>query len=170
MRSRLSTRVACLLHCAAASGFTLSSSGTFRSSTVHARSATTLRANEFDVWWEQRRARNTLHSGKKAHVAASLETLPLNRDSVVLVVSQFVQSDYCRACCNRLNVDGTDYGQIEGMFEYVQIAEPKLVLKVKRTFGERNTALLDRLTRYLRARIPAIKEIHAMHREGRDIY
>ena len=46
----------------------------------------------------------------------------------------------------------------------------KLVLQLKKAFNERNTALLDRLARYLRARIPEVRSIHALHRDGEDIF
>ena len=52
----------------------------------------------------------------------------------------------------------------------MQLGEAKLVLRLKRVFDERNTHLLERLALYLRAKIPQIKQVHALHRDGMDIY
>lgn len=56
------------------------------------------------------------------------------------------------------------------MFESVRLVNAKLVLKLKPVMDERNTNVLDRLSRYIRVRIPQIAEIHALHRDGMDIY
>ena len=135
----------------------------------HPRAAA-LRANQFDSWWEERRALNTLHNARKQVPASDAPTLERNVESVALVLTEFVRSDYARQCFNHCNAQPTDYGQLEGMFQMVRLADKKLVVKLRRAFDERNDALLDRLTRYLRARIPEIGEIHAIHREGQDIY
>jgi hypothetical protein len=126
-------------------------------------------ANEFDIWWEERRARNRK---QEPTPSPTLEALQLDRDSVALVLTEFVRSDYARQTCNNCNVmDVMDYGQIDGMFESVRLVNTKIEVKLKRTFGERNEALLDRLAMYLRARIPQPRlQIHAMHRDGEDIY
>ena len=143
------------------------------------RAIAVLQANEFDVWWEQRRKRGTggKHVGAAAAAAAATasstapDQLQLSVEKVSLVLSEFVRSTYARQCFNNVQAPGTDYGTIEGMFEYVRLAEGgTLVLKLKRSFNERNEALLDRLSRYLRERIPQVKAIHAQHRDGMDIY
>ena len=96
--------------------------------------------------------------------------LEFNRESVALVLTEFVRSDYARQHFNRISADGTDYGQVGGMFEQVELVDSKLlVVKLKRAFNERNEAILDRLSRYFRVRIPRIKQIHAKHRDGIDI-
>ena len=38
-------------------------------------------------------------------------------DMLAVVLSEFVQSDYARECCNYCNIMPLDYGQVEGMFE-----------------------------------------------------
>ena len=123
--------------------------------------AGTARANEFDQWWAARRAQS---------IEPALDALELNVDSVTLVFKEFVQSDYARQVCNKFNVQPTDYGQIQGMFASVQLVDAKLVVRLRSTFDERNTALLDRLSRYLRVRIPQIKALQALHGDGLDIY
>ena len=129
------------------------------------------RANEYDVWWQQRRERSIIHNPNQARVPSEAPgTLELNVDNVALVLSEFVRSDYARSVFNNARVDGTDYGRIGGMFESVRLANTTLVVKLKRVFEERNTALLERVSRYLRARIPTLKGFHAVHREGVDIF
>jgi hypothetical protein len=127
--------------------------------------------SDFDLWWEQRRARNTLHNGQlEARPTAQDGPLPFDVESVGLVLSAFVRSEYARQVCNVRNLEPTEHGRVDGMFEKVQLGEAKLVLRLKRVFGERNTHLLERLALYLRAKIPQIKQVHALHRDGMDIY
>ena len=61
--------------------------------------------NEFDVWWAERRVRQT-------HV---LDTLPLDVPSLTLVLQEFVGSNYASQVCGRCNLQPTDYGVISGM-------------------------------------------------------
>ena len=126
------------------------------------------RANEFDVWWANRRSQNIMQQVPAR--APALDTLQLDVNSVTIVFKEFVQSDYARQLCNRYNVQPTDYGQIQGMFDSVQLVDTKLVVRLSPTFDERNTALLDRLSRYLRVRIPQLNTLQALHRDGLDIY
>jgi len=81
-----------------------------------------------------------------------------------LVLTEFVLSDYARSLCSYCNVQPTDYGQIDGMFESVRLSERKIIVQVKRPFMQRSTPLLDRLALYLGARIP---ELVAMQTEER---
>ena len=133
-----------------------------------------LRANEFDIWWEVRRKSNIVHDGKRAAdtpAADAPAALQMGRESVTLVLNEFVKSDYARQVCNHRNVEPTDYGEIAGMFETVRLVDSSRVkVKLKRIFEERNEALLDRVSRYIKVRIPQIKEIHAVHRDGVDVY
>jgi len=73
---------------------------------------------------------------------------------LAVVLSEFVQSDYARECCNYCNIMPLDYGQVEGMFESLQRIDTKLVVKLKRNFEQRNVQLLDKLAKHLRARMP----------------
>jgi len=143
-----------------------------RTLSQRARSFPAVQANAFDDWWEERKTRNTLRNREQKVQAPSSapEPLQLDRDSVALVLTEFVRSDYALQLCNRANVDGTDYGQISGMFESVRLVNTKIVVKLKQAFGERTESLLDRLAKYFRMRIPHVVEIHAEHREGVDIY
>jgi len=182
------------------------------------------RANEFDFWWEERRARhaavgNEVWAAAKANAAAfntasaegraalraarakaaseqaaraatAPNTLQLDEDfwwsgamlsdevsrwsppsssSVALVLTEFVRSDYARQVFNYCRVAGTDYGQIRGMFESVRLVGTKLELKPKQACANVE-GLFDRLAKYLRARIPQIKEIHEMTRDGSNIH
>ena len=99
------------------------------------------------------------------------QALELSLDNVAQVLSEFVRSDYARQCFNHVNAQPTDYGQIDGMFESVELLNTRLNIKLRQSFGERNNALLERISLYLRARIPRPRlEIHALHRDGMDIW
>ena len=139
------------------------------------RRATTIQANEFDNWWRDRRARSVINNNQP--VAAAPETVALDRDGLVLVFNEFVRSDFARQLCNHCNVEGTAYGQIggrdhPGMFEEIRLIDgtANLRIKVKKAFDQSNEVLLDRLTKYLRGRIPQIKAIHVPTRDGENIY
>ena len=136
------------------------------------RSPLLLRANVFDAWWEERRAQGTPHARHQSPTPSILpEPLQLDRENLIEVLYEFVRSDYAKQKCNHFNIQPvTDWGQIGGMFVMVKISGCNINLRLKGAFNERNEALLDRLARYLRARIPEIVELHAVHREGRDIY
>eukprot|EP00320_Phaeocystis_rex_P020252 CAMPEP_0119096758 /NCGR_PEP_ID=MMETSP1178-20130426/173826_1 /TAXON_ID=33656 /ORGANISM="unid sp, Strain CCMP2000" /LENGTH=162 /DNA_ID=CAMNT_0007080659 /DNA_START=14 /DNA_END=502 /DNA_ORIENTATION=+ len=110
------------------------------------------RANEFDLWWAAR--------GRMQRADAP-GALPLNTDSVALVLTEFVNSEFARRLFKPgydLNAQMDD-GQIGAMFESVKLTEATLVVKLKRAYGERNEVLLERLCRYLRVRIPQLAEI-----------
>ena len=151
-----------------ASAFCPSASGTL--SYPRVRSPPAIRANEFDDWWAARRARNTVGQQVRPQAEAS-EALELERENVALVLTEFVRSDYARQVCNHHNLSPTDFGQLSGMFEYVKLAGRSTIeLKLKKIIDETNEGVLDRVTKYLRERIPSIVEIHAIHRDGRNIY
>ena len=52
-----------------------------------------------------------------------------------------------------------DEGQIGAIFQSVQLADATLVVKLKRSYGQGNEILMERLSRYLRVRIPQLGEI-----------
>ena len=127
-------------------------------------------ANEFDVWWLERRARHTVsQSGQAPKAPPPGDTLQLNVESVRLVLNEFVRSNYCREICNHHRVEPTDYGQIAGIFESVRLVDDKLVVKLKHVFNG-NPAMLDRLGKYARGRIPSIVRLEAITRDGRASY
>jgi len=157
-----------LLHLAAsASAFSPSVSGTL--SYPRVRSPPAIRANEFDDWWAARRRSNIV--GEQQQPQAASEALEMDRQNVAIVLTDFVRSDYAKTVCNHHNLSPTDFGQLSGMFEYVKLASSStLELKLKRAIDETNEGVLDRVSKYLKERIPAIVEIHAVHRDGRNIY
>ena len=151
-------------------------------------------ASVYDTWWENRQAANLVgRDGKRGPPANPPPGLPLDEDffwrsdftvrgepvgpsgsSIRQALQEFVESAYARTLCNRFNVSPTDYGQIDGMFQTVTLSDARLKLRLKQAFNERNEALMDRLSRYLRVRVPDLREIQAVHgapgREGLDIY
>jgi hypothetical protein len=130
-----------------------------------------IRAGVYDVWYAERRARNRVYQGGQARVPAKVpDPLELDVDSVTLVLMEFVRSDYAYQKFDLHRVQGTDYGEIFGMFDSMRLDAARLVVRLKPVFDERNTALLDRLAMYLCARIPQLVELHAIHRDGLDIY
>ena len=157
-----------LLHLAAsASAFSPSVTGTL--SYPRVRSPPAIRANEFDDWWAARRRSNIV--GEQQQPQAASEALEMDRQNVAIVLTDFVRSDYAKTVCNHHNLSPTDFGQLSGMFEYVKLASSStLELKLKRAIDETNEGVLDRVSKYLKERIPAIVEIHAVHRDGRNIY
>jgi len=100
----------------------------------------------------------------------TLETLELDGATFGRVLKEFVLSDYARGVFKTAGVQPTDYGLIEGMFSSVWLVEGGVEVRLKRAFDERNDALLDRLAKYCRARIPKIGTIYTLHRDGKDIY
>lgn len=174
-----STLVVSLLAISESAAFCTHTRGAFAPSPRVARSPTPL-ANEFDTWWDQRRARQIAAAaaaaanaaGQQAQQAAPAEArLGLDRDSVALVLSEFVQSDYAMQVFKHAGVQSvTDYGTIPGMFEMVQLIDAKVELKLKRSFEGSSLTLLDRCSKYMRARIPELREIHSVTRDGRDIW
>ena len=119
--------------------------------------------------------------------------LQLSRNSVAQVMSEFVGSNFCKTTCNVHNLPPSEFGNIDLMFEEVKVSGedllrparrgsrhaghthapsvPRVEVRLKRVFDERNEALLDRLSKYLRARIPQPHlEFYALHRDGRDVF
>ena len=142
----------------------------------HARAITTLHTvplsqNAFDVWWAQRRSRNQLVNGQRAGggAPAHAEQLQLDTESVVLVLTEFLQSVYARQVFNFCQAQPTDIGTIEGMFEKIHLGPSRVQFKLKQAYTNVE-GLKERLAMYLRARIPAIAEVHAVQRDGLDIY
>ena len=184
-------------------------------------------ANEYDVWWEERRVRNAAAAqqfqeaqqnavaidtgtaaGRAALRAARAEaaraeaarfeesgeaptTLAIDEDfwwtrpamtgevsemgwrpppgsSIGLVLTEFVESSYAKAVMSNGRIDENDRGTVRGMFAEVRLSDGTLELTMGPAM-ENIEGLLDRLSRYLRARIPQIKEIHQMLRDGRNI-
>ena len=79
--------------------------------------------------------------------------------SVALVLTEFVRSDYARQLFDYCNVQPTDYGQLGGMFESVQLVDTKLVIKLSRAVEQRSDKVLDRLAKHLRTRMPQIERL-----------
>ena len=93
---------------------------------------------------------------------------PPPSSSVALVLSEFVGSDYARAVFNNVRAPGTDYGRIGGMFESVRLRNGTLELTLRQTYNNIE-GLLDRLTKYLRARIPDLRAVHQVLADGYNI-
>ena len=125
-------------------------------------------ARPFDVWWAERRSANKLHNAQAP--AAVLQPLPLDVDGVTQVLTEFVRSEYVTQVCNHYNLEPTDYGQISGIFESVRLDDATLSVKLKRAVGETNEALLERLSKYLRARIAPPISMNVVTRDGVVIY
>lgn len=56
------------------------------------------------------------------------------------------------------------------MFESVHVKDTTIMLTLKQAFLQQADSLLDRLSKYLRARIPEVKQVHWVHKDGRNIY
>lgn len=137
--------------------------------------------NAYDLWWKEREARaiamyrqqqsSTPQPQAQVQQSQAFPPLPLNVPSVAQVLTDFVQSTYARQVFNFVATQSaTEYGTIEGMFESVKVNEGgTIVIKLKPAFSNVE-GLLDRITRYLRARIPQIAAINVMHRDGMDIF
>jgi len=80
-------------------------------------------------------------------------------DAVAGVLADFVQSDYALQACNYCNINPTDYGQIDGMFESVRLVDTRLVVKLKWAFEQRSDKLMDRLAKHLRKTMPQIRRL-----------
>lgn len=131
-------------------------------------------AGQFDNWWMERRGRTgdiSLDNRPSHGTASTADGLALTRENLSLVLTEFVQSDFCRQACNYCMVEGTAYGQVDGMFEYVRIRGARIDVKIRRSFEQRRMVLLDRLAKYLRARFPnQIAEITTQSRDGTEIF
>ena len=96
--------------------------------------------------------------------------MPPASSSIGLVLTEFAESTYARAVFSNSarSVDEVDRATVRGMFAEVQLRDGTLELTMKSAF-ENVEGLLDRLAKYLRARIPQVREIHQMLRDGRNI-
>ena len=132
-----------------------------------------IHANVYDDWWEDRRSRNLV--GRASQVpsppALVLEPLPFDEEGVTQALAEFVNSEYALTVFRFRQCSPTDFGEVFGMFYSVElVGESKILLRLKQVFDERNTDLLERAARYLRARIPDVKQVTGVHRDGTDMY
>ena len=93
---------------------------------------------------------------------------PPPSSSVALVLSEFVGSDYARAVFNNVRAPGTDYGRIGGMFQSVRLRNGTVELTLRQDYNNIE-GLLDRLTKYFRARIPHLQGVHQVLADGVNI-
>ena len=133
--TRLFGLVMALLYLASVTAFSpaaVSSANVHAASTAPARAHA--RANEYDTWWIDRRA----HSRHEPEPAPAAGTLPLDNDNLALVLTEFVRSDYARQVFNYCSYgDVAELGQIDGMFDGVQLSGAKVVLKPKLSLSNR---------------------------------
>ena len=94
--------------------------------------------------------------------------IPPKSSSVGIVLSEFVRSDFAQAIFNNYQVTPTDHGQIRGMFESVRLRDGTLELTMKQSVANVE-GLVERLAMYLRVRLPQLRGIHQMHRDGMNI-
>ena len=81
-------------------------------------------------------------------------------EPVALALAEFVRSDYARSLCQYCNVNPSDHGRIEGVFESVWLLDGgKLDVKLRTPVQHRSEQLLGRLAAHLRARAPHIKQM-----------
>ena len=133
-----------------------------------------IHANVYDDWWEDRRSRNLVgraQSQVPSPPALVLEPLPFDEEGVTQALAEFVNSEYALTVFRFRQCSPTDFGEVFGMFYSVElVGESKILLRLKQVFDERNTDLLERVARYLRARIPDVKQVTGVHRDGTDMY
>ena len=63
-----------------------------------------------------------------------------------------------------------DDGQIGVIFKSVRLIDATLVVTLQRAYGQGNEVLMERLSRYLRVRIPQIAEIKDISGDDCFIY
>ena len=81
-------------------------------------------------------------------------------EPVALALAEFVRSDYARSLCQYCNVNPSDHGRIEGVFESVWLLDGgKLDIKLRTPVQHRSEQLLGRLAAHLRARAPHIRQM-----------
>ena len=122
------------------------------------------------LWWNDADAptrRNdapaTLARSLQAPAAPEQGQAPeLDAESVACCLTEFVETDYARRLCDTCNVAPTDYGRLGGMFESVRLRGTTIELKLKRSFEQKSTSLLDRLTKHLRQRMPQCDRLQYM--------
>ena len=108
------------------------------------------------------------HATAKLGGEAEYEWTPPASSSVAVVLNEFVRSDYARQIFSYMRAPGTDYGQIRAMFESVRLTRGTLEIIMREQYNN-HEGLLDRLPKYLRARIPQLKGVHQILRDGRAI-
>ena len=89
---------------------------------------------------------------------AVVDTMPLEEESVLQCLDEFVQSDYGQQMfgCHDLPAS---YG-ITGSIAYVEIDGPTVVLKLGGAFWHRRQTVLGRAAMWLHARMPEIVEVN----------
>jgi len=139
-------------------------------------------ANIHDIWWEQRQDIDRLRMlGEhppnddltRRTQTTTLETLPLDKVHLAQALTEFVESDFVRTMFVYFDVqEVTSYGTLRGVFESVEFNDNgrTITLRLNRSFDAKKAQLLDRLSKYLRARLDRRVQIHALHRDGRDIW
>ena len=157
---RVAATTALLLHATTSvSAFHPAVNRAFSISQPRLRRSSALCANEFDDWWK---ARKILHDGQR--LTQALETLPLDSNSVAVVLNTFVRSSYAKQLCDYCYVQPTDYFTVEGMFQTVKLIDNRIEIELKDAFKQRSKPLLDRLALYLKARVPGIVQMQAVER------
>ena len=160
MRARGLATTALLLHATTSvSAFHPAVNRAFSISQPRLRRSSALCANEFDDWWK---ARKILHDGQR--LTQALETLPLDSNSVAVVLNTFVRSSYAKQLCDYCYVQPTDYFTVEGMFQTVKLIDNRIEIELKDAFKQRSKPLLDRLALYLKARVPGIVQMQTVER------
>jgi len=81
----------------------------------------------------------------------------LDSGDVAQVLQEFVQSDYAIQVCNYCNVNPAGYGQLDVMFDSVQLEGTTLKVKLQYQFEQRAEKLMDRLAKHLRERMPQLR-------------
>lgn len=94
---------------------------------------------------------------------------PPPSSSVALVLHEFLRSDYAQVLFNNYQVAGTEIGQVRGMFVSVRLRGGTLELQPKQAFANVE-GLFERLSTYVRARLPQIRQIHEKIRDGIKIH
>ena len=101
----------------------------------------------------------------------TLETLPLDKVHLAQALTEFVESDFVHTMFLYFDIqEVTSYGTLRGVFESVDLNGWTITLRLNRSFDAKKGQLLDRLSKYLRARLGRRVQIHALHRDGRDIW
>ena len=72
-------------------------------------------------------------------------------DDVAYVLTEFCLTDYARQTCQYCNVAPSEFGSIHGMFKSVRLDDAYLFVKLRPSFNQRSTQLLDKLVKHLRA-------------------
>ena len=116
-------------------------------------------APEDDFWWT---------SAMLSTEASEYGWSPPAASSVGRVLTEFVQSEYAAVIFNVRKVDGMDRAQVRGMFESVRLRNGTLELTLKQSCANVE-GMLERLALYVRARMPTVKAVHEVHKDGTNI-